>query len=358
MSKKMRDSNIELLRILAVMGVVLLHFNGIYGNAFEYVVANSVTDYMLRYLEGLAAPAVNLFVLITGYYMCDSYRRDIVKPLNLIVQVVLLGEVFYLVTVLVNGISTFSVQSAVLALVPCNYYVVLYITLYFVSPYINLALRRLEKRQWKQMLCISLCLFSVFPIVIDVLQEVLEREFQGLNPIGLQGDQAGYTIVQFCLMYVIGAYFKKIEVKWSKRRSLSVLAICSILLLVWCKILPLTAWTYCNPIVILEAVAIFLLFQQIHIRSIWINRASKAVFTCFLSHGVFVRLLPVEMMVKQNVCILFLLLIATLVGVYLVCWGVYGIYYYFEKYAIKNILKIFDKVVLNVEPSDEGETCK
>ena len=358
MSKKMRDSNIELLRILAVMGVVLLHFNGIYGNAFEYAAANSVTDYMLRYLEGLAAPAVNLFLLISGYYMCDSYRRDIVKPLCLITQVMVLGEVFYLLTVLVNGISIFSVRTAMYALVPCNYYVVIYIALYFISPYINLALMRLGNRQWKQLICILLCLFSVFPIVIDVLQEVLGREFQGLNPIGLQGDQAGYTIVQFCLMYVVGAYLKKMEVQWSKIRALAVLAVCSILLLGWCKILPLNAWAYCNPIVILEAVAIFLLFQQIHIRSKWINRASKAVFTCFLSHGFFVRLLPVEAMVEQNKFILLLLLAATLVGVYLMCWGVYGIYYGFEKYVVKNIWKIFDKVVLDVEPIDEGETCK
>ena len=92
------------------------------------------------------------------------------------------------------------------------------------------------------------------------------------------------------------------------------------------------------------------------------NRASKAVFTCFLLHGIFIKLLPVEQMVQLNVWILLLLLIAMLIamliGVYIVCWCVHWVYDYFERYAIKNMLKICDRVVLSVEPMNEGETCK
>lgn len=358
MSKKMRDSNIELLRILAVMGVILLHFNGIYGHAFEYVEAGSAKDYVLRYLECLSAPAVNVFVLISGYYLCDSYRREVIKPMCLITQVILFREMIYLLTVLQNGIFTFSVKSAVGALIPNNYYVILYITLYFVSPYINLALQRLTDKQWKVFLSTIMISFSAFPTAVDVLQEISHSTFYGLNPIGRLGDQGGYTIVQFCLMYVIGAYLRREKTQRALWQVVAMLATCSLLLLVWSKLLPQTAWIYCNPLVILEAILVFALFERIHMESKWINCASKAVFTCFLCHGIFLKMLPVERMVQKDLWMLLPLLAAILIGIYVLCLGIHCVYHYLEKYVIKNILKIFEKVVLDLEPSKEGETCK
>lgn len=358
MSKQMRDSNVELLRIVAVMGVILLHFNGLYGNAFEYVSTNSVKDYVLRYLQCLATPAVNLFVLISGYYLSNSYRREVIKPICLITQVMIFRELTYFVSVLQKDVSTFSIKSAVGALIPSNYYVILYITLYFISPYINLVLQKLTDKQWKVFLCTIVLFFSVFPTAVDVLQEISHKEFPGLNPIGRLGDQSGYTIIQFCLMYVMGAYLRRKKVKRPLGRVITMLAASCVILLVWSKLLPQTAWMYCNPIVIFEAVLIFILFEQIHIESKWINCASKAVFTCFLLHGIFLEMLPVEQMVRQDLWILFPILVVMLIGIYVVCLGIHYIYHYFEKYVIKNIWKIFHKMVLDVEPSKEGETCK
>lgn len=54
-----RDSNIELLRILTICGVVILHYNGT--QAFSFVNDNSLNYYILLFLEGLCICAVNLF---------------------------------------------------------------------------------------------------------------------------------------------------------------------------------------------------------------------------------------------------------------------------------------------------------
>lgn len=198
-----RNSNIELLRILAVMGVIVLHFNGVYGNAFDYVEQGTVNSYVLRLLESLFIPAVNIFILITGYYLCKEYERKAIKVVCLLIQVITFGGIVYLLSVLC-GINSFSFSSLISAMIPCNYYVILYIVLYLISPYINLTFKGMSKKQWKVLLILSVLLFSIWPIAVDILQEIFGRSFQGLNTVGLEGDQSGYTIVQFCLMYILG----------------------------------------------------------------------------------------------------------------------------------------------------------
>ena len=66
--KKERQSNIELLRMLAIMGVVILHYNNQYfGAAFELVQPETVNYYILSVLESLSICAVDLFILISVY---------------------------------------------------------------------------------------------------------------------------------------------------------------------------------------------------------------------------------------------------------------------------------------------------
>lgn len=61
-----RDSNIELLRIFAILGVIVLHYNNwSMGGGFSYVASGSLNSRVLWSLEGLFICAVNLFVLIT-----------------------------------------------------------------------------------------------------------------------------------------------------------------------------------------------------------------------------------------------------------------------------------------------------
>ena len=358
MSKDMRNSSIELLRIIAVLGVVILHFNGVYGNAFEYVETGAINDIALRYLESLFVPAVNLFVLISGYYMCSTYKRPVVKPIYLIIQVMVFGGICYLLSVVENGMGSFSYTSAARSVIPSNYYVILYATLYLVSPFINVALHHINEKQLKRFVVIFVLLFSVCPILIDVLQEILSIEFQGLNPIGLLGDQNGYTIVNFILMYIIGAYIRITDIKWSVKKALFIMGVCSALLTVWSLVLPSTAWSYCNPLVIVEAVAAFLLFKELSIKSLIINKASKAVFTCYLFHSYVVQHLPVKYIVQQNTLYMIALLLVSVIGTYLVCWCMYGIYSMIEKNILKRILKRLNTVIVDIEQSDRGQVCK
>ena len=92
-----RNSNIELLRILSIIGVIILHYNyELYGGAFSYVTPHSINEFILYLLEYSNIVAVDIFVLISGYFLSQNNSRSIIKPLKLIVQVIFIAAVFYL----------------------------------------------------------------------------------------------------------------------------------------------------------------------------------------------------------------------------------------------------------------------
>ena len=140
--KKARESNIELLRILTMLGVIVLHYNHAnMGGAFAFVPAGSVSQVLLHLAESIFIIAVNLFVLISGYFMCTSQKRNPWKILSLLVQVSVFSLGMYLLRV-VLGQDTLQVKNLLFSLVPANYFVLLYGAVYFISPYLNILLQK------------------------------------------------------------------------------------------------------------------------------------------------------------------------------------------------------------------------
>ena len=264
--KQARQSNIELLRILTMCGVVLLHYNGYVGNALSLVTPNSYNQALLLGAEGLFICAVNLFVLITGYFGCTSQRRDPVKIICLLMQVIAFRCGYYLYHNLPS--HTVTLKGLAISLVPANYFVILYVVLYIVSAYFNLAFRQLNRKQLGKMLAVAVILFSVWPIVADLVSVVTGESFMGINPVSAYGDDSGYTFVNFVLMYLVGAYIRLADVRIKKRYTGAVLVVLTAALAITGKYDSGygIAWSYCNPLVIAQAATIFLLFREIPMR--------------------------------------------------------------------------------------------
>ena len=94
-------------------------------------------------------------------------------------------------------------------LIPANWFVILYITLYFVSPFLNVVIQKVEESGiFKKFVVTLLLLFSVYPTLVDIWGEVTHKEYIGLSSIGMYGSQWGYSIVNFSLMYIMGAYLR------------------------------------------------------------------------------------------------------------------------------------------------------
>lgn len=347
--KKVRDSNIELLRILAMLGVVLLHYNNKdMGGGFKYVADGSVNQMILLLLEGLFICAVDLFVLITGYFSCTSVRADPVKAVALLLQVTVFRVLLYGWD-LSKG-AAFSVSGLVYAMLPMNYFVILYVAVYLVSPFINQMLRELSKSQMKTLLILALLLFSFWPTLLDAATVHTGKQFAGLNTIGTNGSGQGHTFVNFTLMYLVGAYLRLADIRVKKRYSAVALAVLTVILALAGKHAPFNryAWAYCNPLVIAQAAVVFLLFREISLRSRIVNFLAKGSFTCYLLHTFFMGRYGIPEAVRRAPLYLVGHVLFTVATVYLLCFVAYFVYDFLSKPILQLVGKVFDKVRLNV----------
>lgn len=349
--KAERQSNIELLRILAIMGVVILHYNNpLIGGGIGYAQnAESANLYVLYVLESLFACAVDLFMIISGYFMCQGKKHSLWKTVELIVQVMVFSVLTYVVRTLLHH-ESLSIKSLLISLLPKNYFVILYCGVYILSPFINKLIDQLSPKGLRKLTFILILLFAVYPTVVDVLSEVTGKEFVGLSSIGMYGSQWGYTIVNFLMMYIIGAWLRKGEVhtqSWGAGKLVTALLGCVAMLTLWTLVNDRTgyktersAWEYCNPVLIIEAVVILRLFLKVDIgaRPV-INRLAGGAFTVFLLHGVFIGHLGIERYVTGNVLIMLLHMLGSAIGIYLVCWCVYFVYNLVSKRAFAALSK-------------------
>ncbi len=320
---KVRDSNIELLRILTICGVVVLHYNGT--QALPLVSENSLNYYVLLVLEGLCICAVNLFVLISGYFLSTNGKRRAVKAIELIVQVVVMNLGTHLLVSVLSG-GGITVENTLYAMVPNNYFVAFYVTLYLISPYINILLKHLSDRQFGILVGLSLVLFSLWPTFVDNISAVLGVAYSGVYTTNTQGSQYGYSIINFALMYLIGAYLKRKDFNFGKLKITGVLVGLIAVLTVWQHFYPQIARAYCNPLVVACAVALFLIFKGISVKSKIINGLAKGAFTCFLLHGLFLPHIKIASVVNRNAVILLGHIVVTVPLIFLVCWACWWVY--------------------------------
>jgi len=337
-AKRERQSNIELLRILAIIGVIVLHYNnpGV-GGGMTYAQRGSVNYYVLYTLQAIFDCGVNLFILISGYFLCRTKKVSLWKAIELTVQVMLFGEGIYIAQVIAKQ-SAFSVKTAVTSMIPTNYFLILYCAVYILAPFTNALIERLNDRNLKTFVVVSIVLFSVYPTLVDVLGEIEGEEIIGLSTIGKYGSQWGYSLVNFLLMYLIGAYLSRSEggIKaWKTGTLLGVFALSVAVIVGWsmfnvkigCFREP-SAWEYCNPVIILIAVVVFILFTRINLGSNKvINKLAAGTFSVFLLHSVLLKQIPIEKFVKGNVFVMLLHIAGCAIGLYLACWCVHMVYH-------------------------------
>ena len=191
--------------------VVILHYNNInWGRGFNYVNENSINSNAMHLLECISIVSVNVFILISGYFLIKSEKRSLVKPIRLIVQVIFFVTTFYVITIIKDK-SVFSISGLIRIIPSTLWYLSVYIALYLVSPFINKLLNSISNENRKLLLLLMFILFSVEPTLVDLLNSVSGESYNYLSFISLMGSDAGYSIVNFILVYIIGALIRQNE---------------------------------------------------------------------------------------------------------------------------------------------------
>ncbi|MCR5624737.1 MAG: acyltransferase family protein [Lachnospiraceae bacterium] len=281
---KIRNSNIELLRLLLMFMVIILHYNNSdMGGAFQFATGDNLKA--LTIFEALSIYAVDCFILISGYFMVNA-KKSSLKKILLLLALVSGYQVLGYLALCYSGNGIFSMGGLIKSFIPINWFVTLYVVLFAFAPYINVMINTLEKKELDRLLILTISFFCIYPTLLEGLMSHTTQttEFPGLGTVTLSGSSGGYTIVNFFMMYLIGAYLRKNDVKKSKISSfLSFIAATA--LNVFLSSYYGIYTSYSNVFVVIQAVTIFNFFNSMNMGEVKIiNYLSKSSFSIYLIH--------------------------------------------------------------------------
>lgn len=351
MEKRERQSNIELLRILVMLGVVVLHMN-LYG--LKIAAEFSGKFIFMHFTESLFICAVNVFVLITGYFSYKINKISVRKIIELIVEVILVKEALY-ITYSILQRTPISLSTIITNLIPNNYFVILYCVLLCMAPFIAKLFGVLCEKQLKYFVCSILIVFSCYTFMTDALEAISRTSFAGINSIGLYGDQQGYTIINFMLVYIVGAYLRITNVQYNLKNSI-VLYMVSTMLIFFAALVSVRysfaqiSYNYNNPLVIFQAVGLFMIFKNLSIGSHKIiNVLAKSSFMTYLIHPAILILIPFDKMMTLPAYLYIIISILLPIIIYLVGWLVDFIYQYVMSFITRPLDKDLNNLTINIE---------
>lgn len=338
--KENRDSNIELLRIIAMLAVISLHYNNVkMGGGYLYVVWGSFNHLVLQVFEAAGVCAVNVFVIITGYFMCDRDKRYAGKALSLIIQLIVFNIFNYLFKTVI-GVQAFSLNEFLRSSLPINWFIIIYCALYLISPLVNKAIRAIKKENLKSVILTLILLFSIWNTFADLIGKITGEEILGMNTISFLTSGNGYTIVQFVLCYILGASIKILDIpaKVNRIQLAGIFIICIVLITLWERVDPITSRQYNNILIIVEAVSLFLLFLKTKIPyNRMINLISSASFTVYLVHPSFLPFIFVEDMVNTWMLIPHILI--SCLSIYSLCFLIDLVYKKTTGFFMRKLVK-------------------
>ena len=229
-AKKERQLNYELLRIVAMIMIVCLHYlskGGLLGDPARADM--TATGYTAWLVEAFCLVAVNVYVLISGYFgvnMADSQadsRTDeragaqmdsdhrsflevLKRPLKVWRQVFFYSMGIGLIALMI-GAQQFDLYQFFTYCFPIvtehYWFATSYVVLCLLMPFLNAGVMHLKQRETGYLIAGLLVIFSVSKTVI---------------PMQLPWDKYGYDLIWFIILYLTGAYLRRYKIKWLNNR--------------------------------------------------------------------------------------------------------------------------------------------
>lgn len=192
--KKQRLANIELLRSISMFMVVAIHL--FTKTSVLWNMDSTRPIYAISWvLYGLCMTGVSCYVIISGYFLCDSSFK-LEKLFKIYCQVLFYSVTLAVIAKYVLGLEMTSRWLAVFLPITNREYwfATVYIGLYCLMPFVNILIRALTQKQFQNLLVILSVLFCIIPTFLHA-DSWLE-------------DGGAYGIVWFIFLYLIGAYIK------------------------------------------------------------------------------------------------------------------------------------------------------
>ncbi|MBR3102240.1 MAG: acyltransferase [Lachnospiraceae bacterium] len=287
---KLRDSNLELFRIIAMLLIIAHHFvvnsglmaaeGPIYKDPFSW------RSLFLMVFGAWGKIGINCFVMITGYFMCTS-NINAKKFMKLLFEAMFYRLIIYLIF-WITGYEAFTVTGFLRVMIPIrnisNDFLNAFLLFYLLIPFLNILVQHLREKQH-----VFLILWCGFTYI-----------FLGTVP----GFSVRMNYVSwFCVLFVIASYIRLYPKKeyqnhkiWVRLTIVSVLlCVISVIACAWlsAKTNRMLAFRFVSDsntfLAVVTGVCLFMLFKNFKNLNIgygkFINMVASSTFGVLLIHA-------------------------------------------------------------------------
>lgn len=313
-SGKIRNSNLELLRIVCMFLVLLIHYIPTRMTLSPETIRNDFFNSIAQLeLNSLCFVCVNCFVIVSGYF---NIKWKIKSFSRLLYTILFWGIIAYALSLFVpdNDGSDFSTTNFIVTTFTLRWFIGAYLILYILSPVINAFIEKCATRQ----LGIFLIYFYAFSTIYGWL-------------MGSQFFNEGMSFISLMGLYILGAFLKRTNFKFfTLKASYNLL----IYLGLGIMLVLINAFTYyiginksiygyLNPVIILESIYLFLFFKNLKIGYLpWINVVAGSAFSVYLFHHsayIFPHYIRLSNWINENSEISLLCMLGIIALIFLFC---------------------------------------
>ena len=273
-----RESNFELLRIVAMFLVLVVHADYLsLGRPTQIEIMQEPISSIGRiFFQAMSIACVNIFILISGWF---GIKPSIKSFSNFIFQCLFFYIGIYLVGI-ASGFATFSIKGLVrsFALIKWNWFIYSYILLYILAPILNSYINNTPKKQIRN----TIICFYIFQTIFAFLFRTVSF------------FENGYSTISFIGLYMLARYIKLFPNKYTTLSIKNDFLIISFFITLIATIeFILISYNapehykynnYINPFVILVALYTLLLFSKLKFHSKFINWIASSCFAVYLIH--------------------------------------------------------------------------
>jgi surface polysaccharide O-acyltransferase-like enzyme len=283
--KVKRNANIEALRVIMMLFIIMLHMSGQYYN----IDACRLTGHSIEYssvlsLRMLLMLGVNTFAFISGYFGIRSV--SVRGGHNKVVKYELLawswGIIFIVIDIMFSGIHPRHILDLLLPTASgiCWYFSA-YMYMLMISQILNRGIENIDKRQYQALM--------IFLLLV---------EFVG----GTLYHYNGTTLTQLLFIYVIGQYLRKYPIQKIEKNPVQILMIATginIALVFACSYYQIGGdhitrllESNKNPLVLISSISLFMAAKNKKQSKLlgMVGRIAPYMFSVYISHVILLYL--------------------------------------------------------------------
>ena len=273
-----RLSNVELLRLVAMFGVLIVHadFGALHEPSRAELLATPLYGYTRIIIESFALVAVNVFVLISGWFGITFKWKGVA---NLLFQTFFFFFLIYGVLVC-TGRQEFGLGGIYKCLMLSDnaWFVKAYLGMYIFAPALNEMVRHVPKKTLEGVL-IS---FFVFQSIYGWFSDGASWINMGYSSFSFMGL---YCLARYVRMYHPGICCKSRGFDAAVYTCCSMVTAVAIAVLVWRENFLWSRFMYyTSPFVIAASLYLLLAFTKWTFRSSMVNKIAVSCFAVYLMH--------------------------------------------------------------------------